>query len=67
MNIVAVSPHRREALQAVAWAIDELKMKVPIWKKEFYEDGEETHEMTEGQHQLCECSHKAEWKGNPEF
>jgi molybdopterin synthase catalytic subunit len=24
---------------AAAWAIDELKMKVPIWKKEYYEDG----------------------------
>ena len=40
INIVGVSPHRREALQGVAWAIDELKMKVPIWKKEYYEDGE---------------------------
>lgn len=36
--IVAVSPHRREAIEAVAWAIDELKMKVPIWKKEFYDE-----------------------------
>ncbi len=40
VNIVAVSAHRREALQATAWAIDELKSKVPIWKKEFYENGE---------------------------
>lgn len=38
--IVAVSPHRKEALNAVEWAIDELKMKVPIWKKEFYEDAD---------------------------
>ncbi len=38
VNIVAVSAHRREALEAVAWAIDELKAKVPIWKKEFYVD-----------------------------
>lgn len=38
INIVAVSPHRKEALNGVSWAIDELKEKVPIWKKEFYED-----------------------------
>ena len=38
VNIVAVSPHRREALMAVAWAIDELKAKVPIWKKEIYDE-----------------------------
>jgi molybdopterin synthase catalytic subunit len=26
-------------LQATHWAIDELKASVPIWKKEFFEDG----------------------------
>lgn len=38
--IVVSSAHRRESLEAVHWAIDELKATVPIWKKEFYEDGE---------------------------
>ena len=33
------SPHRREALEATSFAIDELKRTVPIWKKEYYEDG----------------------------
>lgn len=28
-----------QLVQAVAWAIDELKATVPIWKKEFFEDG----------------------------
>ncbi|KAJ3217281.1 hypothetical protein HDU67_008193 [Dinochytrium kinnereticum] len=38
--IIAVSsPHRRDSLEAVGWLIDELKRTVPIWKKEFYEDG----------------------------
>jgi molybdopterin synthase catalytic subunit len=38
---VAVSaPHRRAAFEACEWAIRELKRTVPIWKKEFYEDGE---------------------------
>jgi len=38
--VIAVSAaHRRAALEAVAWAIDELKVRVPIWKREVYEDG----------------------------
>lgn len=39
--VVSVSaPHRRAAFAACEWAIRELKRTVPIWKKEFYEDGE---------------------------
>lgn len=39
--VIAVSaPHRRAAFAACEWAIKELKRTVPIWKKEFYEDGE---------------------------
>jgi len=37
--IVAGAPHRHEALGAATYAIDRLKQVVPIWKKEFYEDG----------------------------
>lgn len=38
---VSVSaPHRRAAFGACEWAIRELKRTVPIWKKEFFEDGE---------------------------
>ncbi|HYJ47227.1 MAG TPA: molybdenum cofactor biosynthesis protein MoaE [Pyrinomonadaceae bacterium] len=33
------APHRRAAFEACEWAIRELKRTVPIWKKEFYEDG----------------------------
>ena len=40
--IIAISsPHRRESLEAVHFAIDSLKATVPIWKKEVYE-GDET-------------------------
>ncbi len=40
--IVAVSAeHRREALEACRYGIDELKHRVPIWKKEVSETGEE--------------------------
>jgi len=40
--VIAVSaPHRADALAACRDAIDELKERVPLWKKEVYEDGEE--------------------------
>lgn len=39
--VISISaPHRRAAFEACAWTIKELKRTVPIWKKEFYEDGE---------------------------
>jgi molybdopterin converting factor subunit 1 len=39
--VISVSaPHRRAAFEACEWAIKELKRTVPIWKKEYYEDGE---------------------------
>lgn len=39
--VIAISaPHRRAAFEACEWAIRELKRTVPVWKKEFYEDGE---------------------------
>ena len=40
--VIAVSaPHRQDALAACKDAIDELKDRVPLWKKEVYEGGEE--------------------------
>jgi molybdopterin synthase catalytic subunit/molybdopterin converting factor small subunit len=40
--VIAVSaPHRQDALAACKEAIDTLKRQVPLWKKEFYEGGEE--------------------------
>ena len=38
--VSVAAPHRRAAFEACEWAIKELKRTVPIWKKEFYEDGE---------------------------
>lgn len=47
---VAVSSvHRGEAFEACRYVIDEIKHRLPIWKKEFYENGE-----SEWMHQ-CEC------------
>ncbi len=39
--VVAVStPHRADAFAACQYIIDTLKERVPIWKKEFFLDGE---------------------------
>lgn len=38
--IAAASPHRREAFEACSEALDLLKKRVPVWKKEYFEDGE---------------------------
>ena len=38
--IAVSSAHRKEAFEACRYAIDTLKKEVPIWKKEFFEDGE---------------------------
>ena len=35
------APHRQDALGACADAIEALKARVPLWKKELYADGEE--------------------------
>ncbi len=37
--IAVASAHRGAAFEACRWLIDTLKRKVPIWKKEFFEDG----------------------------
>lgn len=38
--VLAVSAaHRGEAFAALAWGVDEIKARVPIWKHQFYPDG----------------------------
>jgi molybdopterin synthase catalytic subunit len=37
--IAAAHPHRRDALDATRFVIEELKKRVPIWKREHYADG----------------------------
>ena len=37
--VVAASAHRDEAFVACRYVIEELKRRVPIWKREFYADG----------------------------
>jgi MoaE-MoaD fusion protein len=38
--IAAAAPHRKEAFLGCEHAIERLKQDVPIWKKEFFEDGD---------------------------
>jgi MoaE-MoaD fusion protein len=37
--VVVASAHRGAAFEACRWIIDTLKKLVPIWKKEYFEDG----------------------------
>jgi molybdopterin synthase catalytic subunit len=37
--VVVTAAHRRAAFEACQYAIDRLKQVVPIWKKEYFEDG----------------------------
>lgn len=37
--IAVASPHREPAFQACRFLLEEFKRKLPIWKKEHYEDG----------------------------
>jgi molybdopterin synthase catalytic subunit len=48
--VIAVgAPHREEAFAACRHIIDTLKTRVPIWKKEFFEDGAVWVEPVPGQ------------------
>jgi molybdopterin synthase catalytic subunit len=38
--IAVAAPHRKAAFEACEYMIDTLKETVPIWKKEYFEDGE---------------------------
>jgi molybdopterin synthase catalytic subunit len=44
--IAASSPHRAEAYDASRYVIEEIKKRLPVWKKEHYVDG--THEWVAG-------------------
>jgi molybdopterin synthase catalytic subunit len=40
--VVAVAaPHRHAAFEACAYAMDRVKAEVPVWKKEYFGDGED--------------------------
>lgn len=39
--VVAAGGHRGEAFEACRWVIEAVKERVPIWKREYYDDGSE--------------------------
>ncbi len=39
MLIAVAAPHRKEAFEACEWIVDEVKRRVPVWKKEVTERG----------------------------
>ncbi len=41
VGIAAASAHRGVAFDACEFVIDQLKLRVPVWKKEHYVDGDE--------------------------
>lgn len=51
--IVVSTPHRDESYKISRYVIEEIKTRAPIWKKEFYTDGET--EWLKG-HALCQHS-----------
>ena len=44
------SAHRDEAYQASRYLIEEIKYKVPIWKKEYFVDGTSSWSLCEADH-----------------
>ncbi|NNM30217.1 MAG: molybdenum cofactor biosynthesis protein MoaE, partial [Akkermansiaceae bacterium] len=52
--VVVSSPHRAEAFDACRFVIDEIKHRVPIWKKEYYPDGSSEWVGCEG----CAAAHR---------
>ena len=45
--IAVATPHRAESFEACRWLIDTLKVDVPVWKREVWDDGSGT--WVEGQ------------------
>ena len=39
MVVTVAAPHRKEAFAACWYAVDRIKERAPIWKKEFFQDG----------------------------
>ena len=39
LRVVVRAAHRAAAFECLRWLVDEVKRRVPIWKKEQYDDG----------------------------
>jgi molybdopterin synthase catalytic subunit len=54
------SPHRQTSLEALPFALDELKKSVPIWKREYYKNSEVLSEWKEN----SECTWSKKYQQN---
>ncbi len=50
--VQVLSRHRREAFEGCRYVIDQLKARVPIWKKEYYDDGSSVWTQCHHEHGL---------------
>ncbi|MDB9741889.1 molybdenum cofactor biosynthesis protein MoaE [Akkermansiaceae bacterium] len=48
VNVAVSAAHRDAAFAACRYIIDEIKFRVPIWKKEFYTDGANAYPSCKG-------------------
>ena len=55
--IQTLSRHRREAFEGCRHVIDQLKARVPIWKKEYYDDGTSTWTQCHDHHDSTDPGH----------
>jgi molybdopterin synthase catalytic subunit len=46
--VAAASAHRNEAFEACRWVVEQVKQRVPIWKKEQFQDGTTTWRGQDG-------------------
>jgi molybdopterin synthase catalytic subunit len=62
--ICTSSPHRAAAIASCQWLIDELKAIVPIWKREYFEDGSVWKENEEAKRLLVHAKHHSGSQSN---
>ena len=58
--IAAAAPHRDAAFAACRYVIEEVKKRLPIWKKELHADGSATWVDASGPHPLTPSPHGGE-------
>ncbi len=61
----AAGAHRAEAFRACEWIVEEIKRRVPVWKKERYADGDSgwVNATTPGQAEVTEEAYNARQRG----
>ena len=65
LAVAVGAPHRREAFFAAQYAVDRIKQVVPIWKREFFEDGSVWVGSQGADHDHTPIDHEALLRGEP--